>query len=601
MIGPIQSQTQTFLPSPEPLSSLAKLSGMLATSQQKSASKHTAGTASTYKNMMPGQLTALLAQRDALDQRESTLQSYAVKVFRDEYHGDKQAFLEGETAKAKDGVGFFAEREAILALDRQHQVNIEAAHQDFQKQKAFDTSLKDYGTAGQFFYDPETDQRIQGKHDDGKPFLYTNAGWSTAQSQRLGIGADGNLERAVFGTTRKTGTFQTELLALAEKGAVNPEKGQFVGKDGKMYNVISNKGTLNETTLVNAMDGLLSPEAKKDMRIQYDMYRTTVSPDAEELKGKSAAEKETFLKAAFMGMTIFPTLGLMQRYSQALTKTTKGSGKGSGDEGKGFIESYADKTPGSFMQGPPELTYDASGNLIYDALTPLRQMKTIDSKWLAGTNKSYRDKIYSQQGIPIASTGPYFYAEDGTPNSTNIFAGTRSFIYSVSSFQESRKPLTEIYMEGSEAKRGYKLPTPARIMEEYNANLQNKKMKRTMTYKQAQEYYQTQREDVAVGLIAVHEDDMKTVRKRLRTLDMTDEKGKISVGVTSKKAYQRMKYIDQGNEKDMPYYLIPVQFLPGNLPSYENTLFKTQLMQNMNATDTYVIDSEEQQANSFFN
>jgi len=274
MIGAIKTATPTFIPSPEPISGLAKMSGMLASAGTRTAKAEKKDD--KLPDLLPEAERAIRRQRQQINTGEANLKAYAMNSIKTEYHGDPKKFIAGEQEKyKKDGSGFYGKREDLLILDNKNTRNIAAGKQDYKAWEKSATNLDANQTEGDYYYDANGSRVQRGKTHDNKPVYYKNQEWLDYQSENLGIDEKtGLLNRGNFTSTFKSGALEKEVFDMVKMGAENPDISQAMGGDGNLYTTKTNLGILgdkNRPGLAANIKNGLSRQAKTELRNQFDL------------------------------------------------------------------------------------------------------------------------------------------------------------------------------------------------------------------------------------------------------------------------------------------------------------------------------------------
>jgi hypothetical protein len=559
MIGPIQPRSGTFLPTPEPLFRMAQLSAM---SGAGSGSGKRSGKADPILNdhkLMPGYKKALLRQRDQLDSGESMLQSYAMNVIEKEYHGDHKKFIAGESKKAQNGEGYFAMREELLALDNTYRTNYTSARQESEKYFQAYKTADDTKTLGDIYLDANTNSPVtKGTDADGNPRYFTNRDWMNYKAASLGINEDGLLERDVWPQTFKSGAFQKEVMDLLKTGAANEQLSQYMKSDGNLYTEKTNYNILGDPDLASNVMNLLTPEAQKDLLIQFYNYNSTQDVNKEATKGLTKQQQAIANYNLFIMDRINPGVKLLKRYSETRSSgkgTGSASGSGTTDKPMGPMLAYMSKL-GNSRKRTSELTYNESGDLIHEPNNNLTEMVPIDPKLTKASDDAFYEGFINGHGVRPGTYGDYFYSSNGVPNSMKVFNGKRAAIISMGNLKENRVPTADngldAYGKGSIV---YNLP--------------DRKSRESAGRVFTRE-----------AIVAVHKDDLKKVMKEMKDLDMTGKVKKATLQYGVMPEPERM--LDrEGKETD--YYTIPIELAGGDWGTFD-----PQSMLQNNQTNTII-------------
>ena len=192
-IGPIKTQGQYYVPSPEPLEKLGNtlamsaaysLYGGSALSEDEPTSGKKSGSKEDYGNILPSYELALRQQKRGIDYKAKAIKQSAMDALKNEYHGDVKKFLEGEQLKYKNGEGYYAQKEQLLALEDIYATNKTTAILETDKFKAAEKAMTDNSAEGLYYIDPATGARvIKGKDKVAeKHILKTESGLIISQA-----------------------------------------------------------------------------------------------------------------------------------------------------------------------------------------------------------------------------------------------------------------------------------------------------------------------------------------------------------------------------------------------------------------------------------
>lgn len=591
LIGPIETKTPFFIPSPEPLVRLAQLSSLDVASSSTSKSSSTTDK-DDYK-LLPGHRMALLKQKQQIDRGQKVLESYAMTALEKDYHGDPKAFINGEQEKYKNGQGYYAMKEGLLAAENLYKTNYSTAKQEYDIWEKSNSKMMENGADGLYFLDPKTNSRVRSNVKDGEAQFFKNIDWINYQTQRLGIDTNGVLERGVWPSTFAPGQFQKEFIQLAQLGAWNPQTKELT-VNGRTIVVKSNSESLSK--LPEAVNSLLSQRGKADLLNEFYQFKDSNTLTKDEAKGLTKAEQDEKLFSLFVANKLDAGINLLERTSRIDREGSGGSGSSSDKaEALGPIGNWVAKNPTAVRKRDWELTYDNSGNLIWDKTsTKLNQITPFDTKWVNGANENYYQRILRGQGVKPETMGDYFWANDGTPNSMNVFKGTKSYILSIENFQENRTPMSEIVMNDGKPENGYGLSTVKKRAD----YLKNGKF--TGDIQKRAELEHNQIENTIVVRVAVDSDDVDKVLEKMRTVALKgSKKGKIDIDNLSSSDLETMSLgADKDSKRD--YKILTVELPAGDMRWFEEKSLSAPVTKAAASTNQYIVDDYNNDLNSSF-
>jgi len=496
-----------------------------------------------------------------------------------EYNHNASKFIEGESKKAKDGEGYFAQKEEILKLDDLYRLNINIGKQEKKDHDKFKTNITDNNTQGNFYYDANTGSRVlRGKAQDNRDIYYTNTDWANHLDQSLALDENGVLQKGLYNSTYATGALEKETLSLIGLAASSPEVSKQIYGDGSYFQDETNRGTLRDEKknsyfgLAGNVVSLYSKQAQNELRNESDAYADNHVLNPDMAKGKSKDEQRSLLKQIFVMSKINPAAHLMERYSQVIggkVSNNNGGGSGSSDKPQGPIAAFLSKDPTLSMTRDKELRYNEGGYLIQEPNTKLLQIKPLNESLKKSTNDAYYESIYSNRGSRVTDFGKYFWDQNGVPNNMDIFRGKDVYVYSVNTYKTNHKPVA---VPGTDAdgnpKEDYVIPS---------TTINGKKFDETPEYTQ-------------VVTVAIHKDDIG-VLKNIKSID----KGKIVPGALSKSNIgnkgEHLSIGPKGSETD--YYLMDIEVPIGAGWTNDSNIFLPNNSVNSNKDAEYVVQKDK--------